>query len=484
MLFHLGGLVLGVLMFQTYLDWGTLRSVDAPRAVWLLDARHARRLCDLFSRVFSHSAAQPGAGFCFNFARFTTAVMLVVNGYLQQIHVSLETAGHMSESSVSRRRGDCLVWPGDQRNDAGVIPTIMTTSIPFALALIGYGLFGRIMPRAIAAAPGRSCGRLRCRRRCRKQAARQAHPERRRFIADYRELLARDDIDAVNVVVPNRWHYESWPGCSDVGAAFAAGEADGADAWRSAMSWWRWPRSMIWCWRWGMNCGCRRCGEASRSSSRKDRSASRGRRWSSYRDFRIGLAPSVGVMTASSVGSWILEEPIHFFDLARWYMAGSGEPCDSLCPRELARCRAARPARSSSRRRLALPMVLCGHRANTVGLWPSSDGQSLGHRGRSGPSGAPSDARSPDRFFRCVMDWAKPFRNLHSRSQQGSCWNWRTRWRPSRTPFERVEPPPCTGADGRWSVLLCLAAEESVRQRREISLAEFASAHGNVTKLD
>ena len=26
------------------------------------------------------------------------------------------------------------------------------------------------------------------------------------------------------------------------------------------------------------------------------------------------------------VGSWILEEPIHFFDLARWYLSGSGNP--------------------------------------------------------------------------------------------------------------------------------------------------------------
>lgn len=26
------------------------------------------------------------------------------------------------------------------------------------------------------------------------------------------------------------------------------------------------------------------------------------------------------------VGNWILEEPIHFFDLARWYLSGAGEP--------------------------------------------------------------------------------------------------------------------------------------------------------------
>jgi myo-inositol 2-dehydrogenase/D-chiro-inositol 1-dehydrogenase len=36
------------------------------------------------------------------------------------------------------------------------------------------------------------------------------------------------------------------------------------------------------------------------------------------------------------------------------------------------------------------------------------------------------------------------------------------------------QPPPCTGRDGRWSTLLCLAAEESVSQHREILLSEFA----------
>lgn len=29
---------------------------------------------------------------------------------------------------------------------------------------------------------------------------------------------------------------------------------------------------------------------------------------------------------AATVGSWILEEPVHFYDLAMWYLAGSGEP--------------------------------------------------------------------------------------------------------------------------------------------------------------
>ncbi|MFN9915513.1 MAG: Gfo/Idh/MocA family protein, partial [Pirellulaceae bacterium] len=31
---------------------------------------------------------------------------------------------------------------------------------------------------------------------------------------------------------------------------------------------------------------------------------------------------------AERVGSWVLEEPIHFFDLARWYLSGSGNPVE------------------------------------------------------------------------------------------------------------------------------------------------------------
>jgi hypothetical protein len=38
------------------------------------------------------------------------------------------------------------------------------------------------------------------------------------------------------------------------------------------------------------------------------------------------------------------------------------------------------------------------------------------------------------------------------------------------------QPPPCTGRDGRWSTLLCLAAEDSARLGCEIDLAQYAAA--------
>jgi myo-inositol 2-dehydrogenase/D-chiro-inositol 1-dehydrogenase len=38
--------------------------------------------------------------------------------------------------------------------------------------------------------------------------------------------------------------------------------------------------------------------------------------------------------------------------------------------------------------------------------------------------------------------------------------------------------PPCSATDGRWSALLCLAAEESIRQSKEIQLADYIAMHG------
>src|SRR2546430_8217841 len=78
---------------------------------------------------------------------------------------------------------------------------------PIRFGLVGYGLFGAHHARAIAAAPGAELRAIAVPSEVSQAAARQAHPDAAIY-ADYRELLARHDIDAVNVVVPNRWHYE------------------------------------------------------------------------------------------------------------------------------------------------------------------------------------------------------------------------------------------------------------------------------------
>src|SRR5262245_3302726 len=81
------------------------------------------------------------------------------------------------------------------------------TITPIRFGLIGYGLFGAHHARAIAAAPAAELRAIAVPSEKSQAAAREAYPSATIY-ADYRELLARDDIDAVNVVVPNRWHYE------------------------------------------------------------------------------------------------------------------------------------------------------------------------------------------------------------------------------------------------------------------------------------
>jgi MFS family permease len=110
--FHLGGLVLGVLLFQTYREW----NAPAFNALLMLFGfgtlgMHAGYAI-YFPELYPTRLRSLGAGFCFNFARFTTAIMLVVNGYLQQRNVSFESAGTFL--SLLFLAGAMIAWFGPE----------------------------------------------------------------------------------------------------------------------------------------------------------------------------------------------------------------------------------------------------------------------------------------------------------------------------------------------------------------------------------
>ena len=111
-LFHLGGLAMGVLMFQTYRQWS-----DAVMGVllvlfgfWTLGMHAGYAI--YFPELFPTRLRSLGAGFCFNFARLTTALMLVVNGYLARREVALETSGTFL--SLLFLFGVAIAWMGPE----------------------------------------------------------------------------------------------------------------------------------------------------------------------------------------------------------------------------------------------------------------------------------------------------------------------------------------------------------------------------------
>jgi MFS family permease len=93
MLFHLGGFIMGVLMFQTYHLW-------QPAVLWVLLllfgfwtlGMHAGYAI-YFPELFPTRIRSLGAGFCFNFGRIAAAVVLVLNAVVRQYNMPLETVG-------------------------------------------------------------------------------------------------------------------------------------------------------------------------------------------------------------------------------------------------------------------------------------------------------------------------------------------------------------------------------------------------------
>jgi len=190
--------------------------------------------------------------------------------------------------------------------------------------LIGYGLFGRHHARAIAQAPGATLGAIACRSAETAEAARKDWPNV--FVTtDYRALLARPDIDAVDVVVPNDLHEQ---------IGVAALEA-GKDVLLEK------PLAPT-------LAACDRLIDTARRTGRVlsiGHELRLSEQWGAIKRlidagdlgdlrcvmfdlFRFPYRPGSGGWRHDRrrIGSWIMEELVHHFDLVLWYFARWGDP--------------------------------------------------------------------------------------------------------------------------------------------------------------
>jgi myo-inositol 2-dehydrogenase/D-chiro-inositol 1-dehydrogenase len=162
------------------------------------------------------------------------------------------------------------------------------------------------------------------------------------------------------------------------------------------------------------------------------------------------------------VGSWILEEPIHFFDLARWYLEGSGDPVSVY-----ARANSRDPARP----RLADNFSAIVNYADSAYALVSQSLAAFGHYQMAkvvGTEGAiwaewgASDARSEDPHFALRYGLGDDVTEVELAEEAGELVELGREIDAVADSVRSGNAPPCSGTDGRWSTLLCLAAEQSV----------------------
>jgi myo-inositol 2-dehydrogenase/D-chiro-inositol 1-dehydrogenase len=190
--------------------------------------------------------------------------------------------------------------------------------------LIGYGAWGRFHARSIAAVDGLTLATIACRNEATAVAARRDFPDAR-VTLDWRNAVADSDVDVIDVVLPNHLH-------ADVAcAALAAGKDVLLEK----------PMATT-------REDCDRLIETERASGRIVSvghefrlSTQWGRAKRLIDEGAIGEPLFVNVnlfrnayrtgadgwrYDPARVGSWMLEETVHFFDFALWYLAASGDP--------------------------------------------------------------------------------------------------------------------------------------------------------------
>jgi myo-inositol 2-dehydrogenase/D-chiro-inositol 1-dehydrogenase len=173
------------------------------------------------------------------------------------------------------------------------------------------------------------------------------------------------------------------------------------------------------------------------------------------------------------VGSWVLEEPIHFFDLARWYLKESGQPQELV-----AYGNSRDPARPHLHDNFSA-MFRCANGSYAVvsqTLAAFEHHQTVkvsGSRGAlwAGWSGALDRTLEPTAFLK-VFD-GQEVREHPLQRQSGEVFELREQIAQCVRMVRNDEPPAANAEDGLWSAGLCLLAEQSIASGGPLPVASM-----------
>lgn len=173
------------------------------------------------------------------------------------------------------------------------------------------------------------------------------------------------------------------------------------------------------------------------------------------------------------VGSWVLEEPIHFFDLARWYLESSGDPVELYAY-----------GNSRDQERVGLfdnfsamfkyPNGSYAVVSQTLAAFEHHQTVKVsGTKGAlwAGWSGALDRTLEPTSFLK-VFD-GHTLTDVTLERKSGEIFELREEIAQCVEMVRHGTKPIATGLDGLWSAGLCLVAEESIRQKKPLPVAEM-----------
>ena len=339
--------------------------------------------------------------------------------------------------------------------------------------LIGYGAWGQHHARAIASVGGARLTAICARSDESAAKARADHPHARVY-ADYREMLSREELGLCDVVLPSDLHFEVSRAVLESGRHLLLEKP--------------------------MALSLDHCRQLVRLAKERGKVLAVGHElrmsslWGKVKELIDGgaigeplyclielwrrpyrLGSGGWRYDISRVGNWILEEPIHFFDLARWYLSGVGEPVSVY-----AAASAKRPDHPELHDNFSaivhFPRGRYAVISQTLAAWEHHQTAKL-----TGTDGAiwASWSGAMDRTFEPTF-WLKVQRG--ERVEEVSI------PKPSGEVYELVDqvaavaravregtPVPCTGEDGWWSAAMCLKAAESLETGQPVPLAEVGA---------
>ena len=344
---------------------------------------------------------------------------------------------------------------------------------PVRIGLVGFGAWGQFHAQSIAANAQARLAAIVAPSAASREAAAKAYPDAAVF-ADHREMLAGTKLDLVDIVTPSHTHLDIATAALEAGCHVLLEKP--------------------------MALRIEDCQAIVRLAERKKLSLAVGHElrvsslWGEARNIIqrgvIGSPQYVLVELSRKpyrqgasgwrydrdrVGSWVLEEPIHFFDLARWYLESAGEPVELY-----ARGNSRDPKRPDLYDNFSAILNYANGAYSVISqtLAAFEHHQTVKVTGTKGAiwagwSGIMDRTFEPTSFLK-VFDGEK-LEEVKIEKHAGEVYELRTQIDRCIDMARGEAAPPATGRDGLWSTALCLIAEESIRQKRPLAIGDLVS---------